>query len=257
MLLALATWCASAHAQEEPAPSEELVITAARAEQARKDVTVATEVIGREEIEASGARTMDELLRAAPGIEVTPTFGGSGVRMQGLDPKHVLVLVDGRPVDGRVDGTVDLARLRVSDIERVEVVKGPSSALYGSDALGGVINIVTRSSDAPWQADGAARYGTWRTADASAVVGGGGGDWRPLRASCAARRSTARSRASPRRSPPPRCGRTSRRSRSRRRPVRASVRRLIAAGRVEPTCEAARSPLQTYRMTPAETARRR
>lgn len=183
MLLAFATCCASARAQEapapagDPAPAEEVVVTAARAEQAREDVTVATEVIGREEIEASGARTVDELLRAAPGIEVTSTFGGAGVRMQGLEPKHVLVLVDGRPVDGRVDGTVDLARLRVADIERVEVVKGPSSALYGSDALGGVINLVTRASDAPWQAEGSARYGTWRTADASAVVGGHRGDW--------------------------------------------------------------------------------
>ncbi len=70
--------------------------------------------------------------------------------MPGLDPEHTLILVDGRPVAGRVDGTLDVDRIPVNDVERLEIVPGPSSALYGSDALGGVVNIITRRS-----ADGA------------------------------------------------------------------------------------------------------
>jgi outer membrane receptor for ferrienterochelin and colicins len=187
--LSLLPLLATAHAQdpapqpaaepaEEPAVGDELVVTAARTEQARADATAAVRVIGRAEIAASGARSVDELLRTVPGVELAQSHGGVGVRLQGLEPRHTLILVDGRPVDGRVDGTVDLSRLRLDEVARVEVVRGPASALYGSDALGGVINIVTRQHKAPWHAEAAARYGTWQATEARASVAAARGPWR-------------------------------------------------------------------------------
>ena len=71
------------------------------------------------------------------------SFRGSEVRIHGMDPKYVLILVDGRRQIGELGGAVDLERFPVSQIERVEVIKGASSGLYGSRALGGVINIIT------------------------------------------------------------------------------------------------------------------
>ena len=70
-------------------------------------------------------------------------IGGEGVQMQGLDSEYTLVLIDGVPLIGRSAGTLDLSRLSVGNIKQIEIVKGASSSLYGSEALGGVINIIT------------------------------------------------------------------------------------------------------------------
>ena len=153
---------------------EEIVVTASRAEQLRSDSTAPVQVVDREEIEASGATTVGDLLRTVPGIQVTPTHGGVGLRMQGLDPEHTLILIDGRPVAGRVDGTLDLDRIPVDDVERIEIVPGPSSALYGSDALGGVVNIITRRSAQGTRVDGGLRAGSRRLAEGDATFAAGG-----------------------------------------------------------------------------------
>jgi len=87
------------------------------------------------------------VLEEHPGLQVLRSFGGAGgvgVQMQGLDAKYTLVLVDGPRATGRVGGTIDLSRFPAEDIEQVEIIKGPASALYGSDAIAGVINIITR-----------------------------------------------------------------------------------------------------------------
>lgn len=152
----------------------EVVVTASRTEQLRGDSTPPVQVIERGAIEASGATTMGDLLRTVPGVQVTATHGGLGLRMQGLDPEHTLVLVDGRPVAGRVDGTLDLDRIPLDNVERVEIVHGPSSALYGSDALGGVVNIITRRSAEGARVDGGVRVGGRRRAEADVTVSGGG-----------------------------------------------------------------------------------
>jgi outer membrane receptor for ferrienterochelin and colicins len=149
---------------------EEIVVAASRTEEARADTIAPIAVIDREEIERSGAATVTDVLRTVPGLDIAPTFGGNGLRMQGLDPAHTLVLVDGRPLAGRVDGTVDLDRLRLDDVERIEIVSGPASALFGSDALGGVVDIVTRrSTDGP-NVDAVLRAGSRRLAEGDASV---------------------------------------------------------------------------------------
>jgi outer membrane receptor for ferrienterochelin and colicins len=159
------------------APEEIIVITGSRVERPLSQSTVATEVITRKEIESSGATNVTGLLVNQPGVEVVPRLRGFSVRMQGLDPEHVAVLVDGRRVIGRIDGALDLEAIAVGDIERIEVVKGPSSALYGSDALAGVINIITRKPDKPITGEARAQYGSLGALDLYTAAGSRVGAW--------------------------------------------------------------------------------
>lgn len=178
----LAAFVLHAHAADVPPTCgtedlacEEIVVSASRTEQARNETTAPVGVIDRAEIEASGATTVAELLRTVPGVQVVPTHGGDGLRLQGFDPQHSLVLVDGRPVAGRVDGTLDLSRLLLADVERIEIVPGPSSALYGSEALGGVVNIVSRRKAGKPRIDASLRVGSRRLAEGNAYFSAGNG----------------------------------------------------------------------------------
>ena len=123
------------------------------------DAPVATEVITREEIESSGALDVASLLEEHPGIDLYRSYLGAAVRMQGFAPDQMLILIDGQRVLGAKDGVIDLERFTVDHIERIEIVKGPSSALYGSDAMGGVINLITRGASAPFEATAGYRMG--------------------------------------------------------------------------------------------------
>lgn len=107
-----------------------------------------TEAVTREEAERRGATNVAEALAGETTIQVNPEAYGylgrpSGAQIQGLDGDRVLVLEDGEPVLGDVGGVVDLAQLSLMDVERVEYVAGPMSSLYGTNALGGVINIIS------------------------------------------------------------------------------------------------------------------
>lgn len=123
-------------------------MTGTRTPESSQRATVRTEVVTREEAERRGARNVGEALAGETALEVNPRAygylgGPSGVQMQGLDGDRVLILEDGERVIGDVGGVVDLAEFPLTDVERIEYVMGPSSALYGTNALGGVINIVT------------------------------------------------------------------------------------------------------------------
>jgi outer membrane receptor for ferrienterochelin and colicins len=126
---------------------ERVVITGSRRAERLADTVTLTEVIPRSEIEASGAEDLAEILEGHPGVQIVRSFAGAGIRLQGLDPEKTLILVDGQRLNGRIDGTLDLSRITAERIERVEIIKGAASSLYGSDALGGVVNIVTRDAD--------------------------------------------------------------------------------------------------------------
>jgi outer membrane receptor for ferrienterochelin and colicins len=148
-----------------------VVVTAARREQRLKDVVVPTEVIGRAEIERTGATDVAALLQQFTGLQVDGGVGGGqGVQLQGMDSRRVLVLVDGQPVIGRVNGDFDLSRLPLAGVERIEIVKGPQSTLYGSEAVGGVINIITRPARGARTVEGQLVAGTRGRTDAN--VGG-------------------------------------------------------------------------------------
>jgi outer membrane receptor for ferrienterochelin and colicins len=122
-----------------------LVVTASRREQKLADAVQPTELIGRREIEQTGASDVASVITEQTGIQLGGGLpAGAGAQLQGLGEQRVLVLLDGQPLVGRSNGTFDLSRLPVATLERIEIVKGPQATLYGSDAMGGVINLVSR-----------------------------------------------------------------------------------------------------------------
>lgn len=136
----------SADRSERAIRLEQVVVTGTRTQHTLSDSPVEVQLITAAEIKDSGARDVAELLEREGGLTVTRVAGrGTSIEIQGLSSDQVLILVDGRRVVGRINGAIDLTRLKAANIERIEIVKGPSSALYGSDALGGVVNVITRS----------------------------------------------------------------------------------------------------------------
>ncbi len=164
---ALATLYATGSTRARPNETAEgeITVTGSRRTQKTKDTTVTVEVIRREDLEQEGAQNAADALANVPGIEIRPGQPGQRgeiVRLQGLDTRHVLILINGDRITGRFDGGIDLTRIKVEEIERIEIIKGSTSALYGSDAIGGVINIITREPTAPLQGDFTAQWGSGR-----------------------------------------------------------------------------------------------
>jgi len=164
---------AAATAVVPPEPQAiEVVVTGARTEERLDRAVSTTEVIKRREIEQSGARDAAELLEERPGLQVMRSFRGSGIQLRGLDPEYTLILVDSERIPGQVDGAIDLSRYGSENIERIEIVRGPGSALYGADAIAGVINILTRESKRDFEADLLGSYGQRNVFDLSGSVAG-------------------------------------------------------------------------------------
>jgi len=144
--LALPSLC---HAQAAAGATDldEVVVTGTRTDVAVTDSLVPAQVIDRAEIERTQARSLPELLRGRAGISLT-NQGGAGkltsVFLRGAESDHVLVLVDGLRVGSATAGLASFQDLPVDQIERIEIVRGPRSSLYGSEAIGGVIQIFTR-----------------------------------------------------------------------------------------------------------------
>jgi len=120
----------------------EIVVTATRTERRLGNVAVPVTIINKQSIQRSGSVRLRDILQEQAGLYITNSFG-AGVQMQGLNPDYTLILVNGEPLIGRTGGVLDLNRVAVGNIKRIEIVKGPSSSLYGSEALAGVINIIT------------------------------------------------------------------------------------------------------------------
>lgn len=141
----------------------DVVVTAPRRIEERQSAGVlATEVIDRAQIETSGARDAAQALATQAGVQLDSSFAGTGVVLSGLEPQHTLILVDGERLVGARDGVLDLSRFYASDIQQIEIVRGPASAAYGSDAMAGVINIVTRPARTELGAQATGRYGATR-----------------------------------------------------------------------------------------------
>ena len=136
-------------AGDEPAGTvrDEIIVSAQAAEAPRRRVGSSVTVLERDEIEARRAVSVAELLRTVPGVEVArtgPPGGNTSVFVRGGNSSHTLVLVDGVRVNSPAVGAYDFSSLSTDDVQRIEVVRGPQSALYGSEAMGGVISIHTR-----------------------------------------------------------------------------------------------------------------
>ena len=149
---------------------DEVVVTGTKTERRLKDAPVITEVITRSEIEATGAENIGEVLEHRVGIAVDRDAHGDGVQLQGLDSDYILILLDGEPQVGRIAGKLDLARIAVENVDRIEIVKGASSALFGSAAMGGVINVITRKASSPLAAQFTNNFETHNTIDSRSTV---------------------------------------------------------------------------------------
>ncbi|WP_131482952.1 TonB-dependent receptor domain-containing protein [Marinobacter halodurans] len=124
-----------------------IVVTPTRTAQTVDETNASVTVISREDIERSTAASIQDILRSVPGVSVTDTGGPgkqSSVFIRGSNSDHVLVLVDGMKVGGATAGTAQLENIPLALVDHIEVVRGPRSSLYGSEAIGGVIQIFTR-----------------------------------------------------------------------------------------------------------------
>ncbi len=141
----------------------EVVVTATKTERRLSNVAVPVSIISQKKIQQAGSLRLNDILQEQTGIYLTSGFG-TGVQMQGLSPDYTLILIDGEPLVGRTAGVLDLNRITVGNIKQIEIVKGPSSSLYGSEAMAGVINIIT---DKPNKTTlkASARYGSYNTSD--------------------------------------------------------------------------------------------
>jgi vitamin B12 transporter len=176
--LALAVPALSSHAAEDPA--DEVVVTATRDAQRLGNTIQHTSVITEREIRASQAVDVPTLLRREAGLEFTQNGGigrVGGLFIRGANPNQALILVDGVRINAATTGGTQIDQLLLDEIERIEIVRGPGSALYGSDAIGGVVQIFTRrgrGAPAPNATIGFGNEGTQRYA---AGYGGNAGAW--------------------------------------------------------------------------------
>ena len=159
----------------EPAQSrlEAVVVTGTRTPKTLKDVPVVTTVISSKEIERTGALTIADVLQTEiPGVEFSRQMDGQVVmNMQGMGGSDVLFLIDGERMAGESLNNIDYERLNIDNIERVEIVRGAGSALYGSNAIGGVVNIITKEAEQPWSLNVNGRYGSHREQKYGATLG--------------------------------------------------------------------------------------
>lgn len=181
LLVFLASAAVPIWAQEPVEPEiGEVVVTATRTADPVGAATKSFTVITAEEIEAKQAETIREVLRTVPGLTVSQSGGPGTITstfLRGSNSNHTLFLIDGVPVNNPMGGAFDLADLTTDNVERIEIVRGPQSTLYGSAAMGGVVNIITRSGrGAPTHRVRleAGKHATFRETVSSA---GGGSGW--------------------------------------------------------------------------------
>jgi vitamin B12 transporter len=152
-----------------------IVVTASRTEQSLLDLLADVTWIGPEEIARSGVDSLAQLLQRQPGAEIVTTGGPgstSGVFLRGANTDQTLVLVDGMRIASSTTGTAALEAIPLSQIDHIEILRGPASSLYGADAIGGVIQIFTRRGASGFNANASVGYGTYNTTDVTAGIGG-------------------------------------------------------------------------------------
>src|ERR1700682_4733102 len=167
---------ASSALSNSEAETEEIVVSATRIETPISEIGSSVTLISAEEIERNQRRTLPDVLQTVPGLNIVQTGGPGGktsLFMRGSNSNHTKVLIDGIDAnDPSQDGVFDFGQVLTSDIERVEVLRGPQSSLYGSDAIGGVVNIVTKKGGGPPQFTGRLEGGSFETFNQSASVRG-------------------------------------------------------------------------------------
>lgn len=164
-LLAIVSSCPLALAQntiESKDSLKEIVVTGTGTQHLLKDAPVQTEVISRQALRQFAGRSIEDILsQLSSSFDFEQGDMGSQMQMNGLGNSYILIMVDGKRLHGDVGGQNDLGLIDPNNIERIEIVKGASSALYGSDAIAGVINIITRKHDEGMMLENKTRYGAY------------------------------------------------------------------------------------------------
>jgi vitamin B12 transporter len=176
LTLALCEFAPQGNAAPEDLPAT-IVVTATRLATPEVQVASSISVVSADEIALRELQTLPEVLKLVPGLNVVQTGGAGGqtsVFMRGTNSNHTKVLVDGIDVGdpSNAGGAFDFAHFLTQDIEKVEILRGPQSGLYGSDAIGGVINIITKSGSGPAQVNAALEAGSFDTFNQTGSISG-------------------------------------------------------------------------------------
>jgi vitamin B12 transporter len=150
-------------------------------------------VIGAAEIARAGAQSLTELLQRQPGVEITQNGGPgslSGIFLRGANRGQTLVLIDGIRIASSSAGATSLEAIPLDQIDRIEILRGPASSLYGADAIGGVVQVFTRRGTASLTGNASAGYGTYGTWDVKGGVQGTSGPFTFAVQGAAKRRTT-------------------------------------------------------------------
>ncbi len=159
----------------------EVVVTATKTPHPLENVPVSTAIITDKNIKEINAQNVGEALRWLSGINIrTNGYSRATIKIHGLPSKYTLVLIDGQRLKGRHADSIDIGQIPVDMIDRIEVVKGPASVLYGSDAVAGVVNIITKNPPDRSVFNGFASYGTGNTLRSMISYGGGFGKFHYL-----------------------------------------------------------------------------
>jgi len=172
-LLATAGFSYNTFAQPQVYTTVPVVVTATRTAQTVDDSLASVTIITREEIERAQTEDLQELLAGRPGVDITNSGGRgktSSIFLRGTSSEHVLILVDGVKIGSATLGSISLQHLPVSQIERIEIVRGPRSSLYGSEAIGGIIQIFTRKGKKGSGANASVTVGRYRSTQVSTGV---------------------------------------------------------------------------------------
>lgn len=149
LLTAFSVTAFSAWAQDTS--PDTLVVTAHRFQQPVNSVLAPTDVVTREDIQRWQSKDLNDVMRRLPGVDISQSGGmgkSSSLYVRGTESRHVLVLIDGVPMArAGISNAIDIGQLPVSLVQRIEYIRGPRSAVYGSGAIGGVVNIITMSND--------------------------------------------------------------------------------------------------------------
>ncbi|PIV21779.1 MAG: TonB-dependent receptor [Hydrogenophilales bacterium CG03_land_8_20_14_0_80_62_28] len=177
-LIAAAIGGLASHAYADPAVQyqlDDIVVTAARTPQPLRTALGDVTVVTAEQIRQAGQTTLADVLQTQPGVEISSN-GGPGttasVYLRGANAGHTLVLVDGMRLGSATTGATALENIPIDQIERIEILRGPASHLYGSDAIGGVIQIFTKSGQGAPRANFSAGLGSFNTRNLSGGYGG-------------------------------------------------------------------------------------
>jgi vitamin B12 transporter len=170
----------AAAAPAEVRRAEPVVVTATRSEQPLEQTGASVTVVPEEEMRVQEYRAVEQVLRTVPGVQVD-TSGSPGklsqIRIRGANPTQVQVLIDGVRVKSLTSGDFDFGDLTLDDVARIEVLRGPQSTLYGADAIGGVVNVITKRGQGPPSGFVDFEAGNYSTFRERAGVGGSAGAW--------------------------------------------------------------------------------